>query len=115
MNREKMKVGIVVGVLVLCVVWLTYYWLSAPPDPSKNAVKPLNSPAWTWANGINDKLVTDKRFADTSVVVVTDSPEKFKIVGMVHTTAELKALKDLVTGEASDKDIDWEVGVPAGR
>ena len=46
---------------------------------------------------------------------MTESPETFKMVGMVHNQAELKALKDLIDGEAGGKEIEWDVAVPGGH
>ncbi|HMN41536.1 MAG TPA: hypothetical protein PKE29_11875 [Phycisphaerales bacterium] len=112
MDREKGKVVAVAVVLALCVAWLAYYWISQPADPSKNPLRLPDSPAWMWAHSVNDKLIQDKRFADTSIVVVTDSPEKFRIVGMVHNARELAALQELLRKEAAGKDLDLEVSYP---
>lgn len=111
MDREKVKIYAVVGVLVLCMAWLIYY-ISTSVGSGYGPPRPLETPAWNDANEINKKLLQDKRFLDVGLSVVTEHPRKYRVVGLVHSSAELAALKDLLQQEASGAELEYEVHLP---
>lgn len=94
---DRRKLFIALGICVVCLLWLGYYFLSqvnfTGPD------RTLDTPGWKIVNDMYTKLTADHAYADVALKVDTEKPLKIIVMGEVYSKDDFdrlpKVLKEL--------------------
>ena len=102
--KERTKLFIVLGIFVVVFIFLLFQLPSCKPT----ARKP-DSTAWRLVTELNTKLAEDPAFTDAGFAIATESPLRLKVVGAVHTQADLDKLTEALKTIRPQGDYDVEV------
>lgn len=73
--------------------------------------EPLVTPGWTMANQLSGELAAKAGFEDTAFIVETEEPLRFKVVGGVHFSEDLEALRETLKTVRPEGDFSVDVMV----
>lgn len=107
---NKQKLYVIVGILVVCVVWLSYQL--ATLSGGTRFGTPPTSPAETRAMEINRKLIEAKEFPSIEVAALDASGQRFKVEGIIKRPDQLPKLKDFLAEQAKDAAFEFQVVTP---
>lgn len=99
-------IGVIV-VLSLAAVWILTYLFSA--GSGYRVGKPLDTPGWNAANEFAKSITSDPRFLDIGVSVVSESPLKLRVEGVIHPPVTLDELKDYIATNPLQAEIEYNV------
>lgn len=106
-RSDRLKLQIAVPVIALCMIWIAY--LAIRGINWSGPVKPPDTPAHRTADEVTQKLLDRVEFADASLVVESNDPVKFKVVGAVRAAGDVEKLKAYI--ESLQPGIDLEMDV----
>lgn len=104
---DRKKLFIVAGCILLCAVWLVYYF--GPGLSFRGESKPMDTPAWKISAELNAKLIADHDFADVAIGAISENPLKFSAVGAVFRQKDLDRLPDVLKELRPDAEFEIKV------
>lgn len=106
---ERHKLIAVVVVISLAAIWILTYLLTS--GNGYRTGKPLDTPGWNAANDFTKKLTADSRFADIGISVVSESPLKLKVEGVLHPPTTVQDLEKYVQENPIQAEIEYNVTI----
>jgi len=92
-RSARIKLFGAAAVVVICAVWLGYFILSNLGGATYNPSSTPDSPLHSVAHELTMKLNEDIALKDVGFAVEPTTPPKLKVVGMVHSQADLDKVK----------------------
>jgi hypothetical protein len=110
MKSQPQTKLIVVGVVATAVTVWVLINLVPMLMPARDA-RALDTPGWRTVAELNEALLKERSFVDTSFIVETEEPLKLKVVGGVHSEEELADLREYLKEIRPQGDYEVEVEV----
>ena len=105
---SRIKLSIAAAVIAICGLWLGYQVIGGMMSGPRRAPQLEGHKI---AAQISEKLLEVPQLIDTGLMMESENPLKFKVVGLVHAQADLELLKSKMKELRPEGDYEIDVGV----
>lgn len=93
-NSDRRKLFIALGICIVCIGWLGYYYLSQVDFRGPDLT--LRTPGWKIAGDLFNEISADHAYSDIAFRVESENPLKIAVIGEIYSKPAFDRLPDML-------------------